>query len=217
MNREGDRVLSNKNNSNFMIRRLHSLIAVIPVGIFVCVHMLLNSSVFISGNESYLALINFMKTAPFVVILEVVVIAIPIIFHGLYGIYIVYLAKNNALKYTYYRNWAFYLQRITALIVLVFLIWHVWVLRLSTHEPQLVINTLAGLLHNPVTFALYIIGVVASMYHFANGLFTFCITWGICVGDRSQKVFATVAGAFFVLISLFAIAILVKISIMPLA
>ena len=209
--------MSNTNNSNFMIRRLHSLLAVIPVGIFVCVHMLLNSSVFISGNESYLAMVNFMKNTPFIFIAEIIIIAIPIIFHGLYGIYIVYLAKNNALRYTYYRNWGFYLQRITALIVLVFLIWHVWTLRISVHEPEMIMSTLIGFLQNPITFALYIIGVVASMYHFANGMFTFCITWGICVGDRSQKVFAAVAMLFFAAISILAIAILIKLSMIPLA
>ena len=183
---------------------------------FVCVHLLLNSSVFLSADgSSYETLIHFMKTAPFIPIMEVVLIALPIIFHGIYGIYIVYLAKNNPLKFTYYRNWAFYLQRITAIIVVLFLVWHVYTLRLSGHhEAADVMNTLVGYLQNPLLFACYIIGVVAAIYHFANGLFTFCITWGICVGDRAQKIFAVCAMLIFAALSIFAIAILVKIAIL---
>ena len=142
-----------------------------------------------------MTMVNFMKHAPFVIVLELVLIAIPLIFHGLYGIYIVYLAKNNALQYKYYRNVAFYLQRITSLIMLAFLVWHVYTLRF------------AG-----VSFVLYVIGIVASIYHLTNGIFTFCITWGICVGDRAQKFFATCAILLFVVMSIWAVGILLALA-----
>lgn len=201
---------------NFFIRRFHSLIALIPIGVFMCLHILLNGSVLISGNESYLALITFMKTAPFIWVLEIIIIALPLLFHAIYGIWIVYLAKNNILKYTYYRNWCFYLQRLTAIIVVIFLLFHVSMLRFMVHEPQAIINQLAGILHNPLYFVLYIIGVLASIYHFANGLFTFCITWGICVGERAQKIFSWAVVAIFIVLSALAITILTKIATMPL-
>lgn len=105
---------------NFFIRRFHSLIALIPIGVFMCLHILLNGSVLISGNESYLALITFMKTAPFIWVLEIIIIALPLLFHAIYGIWIVYLAKNNILKYTYYRNWCFYFTAALPLLLLLF-------------------------------------------------------------------------------------------------
>lgn len=179
--------------------------------------MLLNSSIFLSDDgSSYLTMVNFMKTAPFIVVLELVLIALPIIFHGIYGIYIVYLAKNNAFQYKYLRNWGFYLQRITAIIMLIFLIWHVYTLRLTHHVPEDIMATLVGYLHNPLFLALYIIGVVASIYHLSNGLFTFCITWGICVGERAQKIFSICAMIIFAAISILAVGILIKLSLLPL-
>jgi len=203
-------------NGNFFIRRFHSLIALIPIGLFLCMHLLLNSSVLISGNESYLALITFMKSMPFIIVLEIVIIALPILFHAIYGIWIVYLAKNNVLKYTYYRNWNFYLQRITALIVVAFLFFHVLFLRILVHDPQEIIITFAGILSNPVYFTLYVIGVWASIYHFTNGLFTFCITWGICVGERAQKLFSWAVLAVFIVLAVLALVVLSKIATMPL-
>ena len=196
---------------SFFLRRFHSLIALVPLGLFICVHFLLNSSIFL-GNEAYLTMVNFMKHAPFVIILELVLIAIPLIFHGIYGIYIVYLAKNNALQYNYYRNVAFYLQRITSLILLAFVIWHVYTLRLTTGSPEDVYAVLLATLQNPLTFVLYVIGIVASIYHFTNGIFTFCITWGICVGDRAQKIFAICAILLFVFFSLWAVGILLALA-----
>ena len=197
---------------SFFLRRFHSLIALVPIGIFLCVHLLLNSSIFL-GSEAYLAMVNFMKNAPFIIVLELVLIAIPIIFHGIYGIYIVYLAKNNVLKYKYYRNFAFYLQRITSLIVLAFLLWHVYTLRLATHSPEGVMGVLLTTLQTPLYFVLYVVGVVAAIYHFTNGLFTFCITWGICVGDRAQKIFAICAVGLFVVMSLWAVGILLSLAV----
>ena len=197
---------------DFFIRRFHSLIALIPLGLFLCFHFLLNSSVFIS-NEAYLQVINFMKNAPFIIVLELVLIAIPIIFHGIYGIYIAFLAKNNAFQYRYYRNLAFYLQRVTSIILLAFIIWHVYTVRMAVHTPEGVIGVLLAQMQNPLTLVLYVIGVVSAVFHFTNGLFTFCITWGICVGDRAQKIFALCAVALFVVMSVWAVGILLTLSV----
>ena len=197
---------------SFFIRRFHSLIALIPIGLFICVHFMLNSSIFL-GNEAYMTMVNFMKSFPCIELLEIGLIAIPIIFHGIYGIYIVYLAKNNVLKYKYYRNLAFYLQRFTSLIVLAFIIWHVYTLRIAPVSAEGTFAALLSMLQNPLTFVLYVIGVVATVYHFTNGLFTFCITWGICVGDRAQKIFAICATALFILISIWAVGILLALAV----
>ncbi|MEL7567657.1 MAG: succinate dehydrogenase [Dehalobacterium sp.] len=194
--------------SNFFIRRVHSLLAIIPVGIFLLFHLTLNSTVFFGGNGTYESVIKGMKGIPLIEFAEIFIIAIPILFHGIYGLWIVYVAKNNVLNFTYYRNWAFYLQRITAIITLVFLLFHVYTLRLTTHEPAQVINTFVNQLQHPLFFALYIIGVLSAVYHFANGFFTFLITWGITIGDRSQNFFSKISILLFFALSILGLSIL---------
>lgn len=194
--------------SNFFIRRVHSLLAIIPVGIFLLFHLTLNSAVFFGGNETYQLVIKGMKSIPLIIVAEIAIIAIPILFHAIYGLWIVYVAKNNVLQFTYYRNWAFYLQRITAVITLVFVLYHVYTLRLSVHEPAQVIGTFVSQLQNPLLFAFYIIGVLSAIYHFANGFFTFLITWGITIGDRSQNFFSKLSILLFVGLGLLGISIL---------
>lgn len=198
--------------SNFLIRRVHSLLGIIPIGIFICVHFCLNSSVFLNGFSTYEITIAGMKSIPLIVLAELIIIAVPILFHGIYGIWIVYLAKNNALKFNYYRNWMFYLQRITAVITLIFVLVHVYTLRLAQHEPAAVINTLVSHLQNPLYFVLYIIGVLAAMFHFANGFFTFLISWGITIGEHSQNVFSRISALVFVALGVWGVFILTTIA-----
>jgi succinate dehydrogenase / fumarate reductase cytochrome b subunit len=73
-----------------------------------------------------------------------------------------------------------------------------------THEE------LGGVIHNivmnPVTFILYLISVVAASYHFANGLWSFLVSWGITVGPRAQRVSSYVCMSLFALVSIMFIA-----------
>jgi succinate dehydrogenase / fumarate reductase cytochrome b subunit len=42
-------------------------------------------------------------------------------------------------------------------------------------------------MHEPLTFTVYTLGILGTAFHLANGLWTFCITWGISVSRTSQK------------------------------
>ncbi len=198
--------------SNFLIRKVHSLLGIIPVGIFICVHLLINSSVFFGGYANYEFAVAGMKSIPLIVAAEIIIIAIPIAIHAIYGLWIVYVAKNNALKFTYFRNWAFYLQRITALITLAFVLVHVYTLRFAQHEPAAVVHRLMDKLQNQVYFFLYVIGLAAAVFHFTNGFFTFLISWGITIGDRSQAFFSKFSLALFLALGVLGVSILTVIA-----
>lgn len=201
-----------KKRSNFFIRRLHSLVGLIPVGIFLCVHLLLNSTALFGPNFYANVTIAGMRGIPFIILAELFIIAIPIIFHAAYGIYIVYMAKNNVLRYTYARNWMFYLQRITAIITTIFVVFHVLTLRVFTDSVGDTVVSFVYVLQNPLGLFLYCLCVVAAIFHFSNGLFTLLITWGIIQGPRAQKIFTCLTMAIFVILSALAIITLVVIA-----
>jgi hypothetical protein len=55
--------------------------------------------------------------------------------------------------------------------------------------------------HNiPVMALVYILGIAACTFHFANGLWGFCFSWGITISRRSQQMAAWVFGILGVLI-----------------
>ncbi|MBL4950925.1 succinate dehydrogenase cytochrome b558 subunit [Neobacillus sp. OS1-32] len=179
-------------------RKLHSLAGIIPVGVFMTVHLLVNYSA-VWGIDSYNKAAGFMVNLPFKYFLELFVIFLPLLFHGIYGVVIAFQAKQNVGQYHYARNWKFFFQRITGLIAFVFLIWHVWETKVQVefNGVEANYNLMAGIVDNGWMLTLYIIGILSCIYHFINGFWTFLITWGITASTKSQKITEYIAIVLF--------------------
>ncbi|GAW92811.1 succinate dehydrogenase cytochrome b558 subunit [Calderihabitans maritimus] len=186
----------------FVTRKVHSLAGVVPLTVFLFEHLYLNSFA-LKGAEAYNQKIAFMKGLPYLGFIELVFIFMPLLFHSIYGIYVVYLSKNNVLQYPYYRNWLFYLQRLTAIVTLVFVSIHIYSLRFANllYGKEVSFAAMQELLLNPWVLAFYVIGVIATVFHMSNGLWGFLVSWGIAVGPRAQQVLSAVCGMIFILLS----------------
>lgn len=193
---------------NFYLRRLHSLSGILPIGGFLMFHLFANSTALVSP-ASYNALINFLRGLPFVEFIEWGVLFIPIGFHAIYGVLIYTTARPNHMQYTHLENWRYIIQRASGIIAMFYIAYHIWQFKL-VHELDFdyIAKTLAGTqtvpglplipLLNPFSvYWFYIISLLAINYHFANGLFGFCITWGITIGPRSQKAVSLLGVAIF--------------------
>ncbi|SFB24225.1 succinate dehydrogenase subunit C [Lentibacillus halodurans] len=186
----------------FFYRRLHSLLGVIPIGVFLIQHLVVNHFA-VYGEESFNQAASFMHDLPFRLALEILVIYLPILFHAILGVYIVFVAKNNTRRYGYFRNWMFFLQRITGIITFVFIVWHVWETRvqIGLGNVDLDYSLMEGILASPVMFWFYIIGVISTTFHFANGLWSFLVSWGFTQSPRSQKIVTYVTLIVFLALS----------------
>lgn len=200
--------------TDFYIRRIHSILGIVPIGIFLCLHLTLNSSA-ILGVDAWSAVIDGMRSVPFIILGELFIIAIPILFHAVYGFYIVYLSDMPLLRYQYVKNWMFILQRVTAVITTIFVVYHVLFVRILTDSTLDVMSAMANGLQTPVGFILELIGIWASIYHFTNGIFTFLVTWGVLQGDRIQKVVSLLTMLLCAALCLLALIILIRIAMMP--
>ena len=186
----------------FFIRRLHSLLGVIPIGIFVVQHLVVNHFV-VYGEESFNKAANFMANLPFVLVLETFVIYLPILFHAVLGVYIALaVPRYNSVRYGYFRNWMFLLQRITGILTFIFIVWHVWDTRVQVAlGTELNYSLMEGILIDPFMFWVYIIGVLATVFHLANGLWSFCVSFGIIQSPRSQVIVTYVTVLIFIVVS----------------
>lgn len=185
----------------YFYRRLHSLLGVVPIGLFLINHLVVNHFA-VYGEESFNKAASFMHNLPFVLALEIFVIYLPILFHAILGVYIVFVAKNNVRRYGFFRNWLFYLQRITGIITLVFIAWHVFETRVQVAlGADLDYSLMEGILTNPVMFWFYVIGVLSAVFHFSNGLWGFFVSWGIAQSPRSQKIVTYATLIVFLVVS----------------
>ncbi|MFZ3576370.1 succinate dehydrogenase cytochrome b558 subunit [Virgibacillus sp. DJP39] len=173
----------------FNYRRLHSLLGVIPIGVFLIQHLVVNHYA-VYGRESFNQAAHVLESLPFKLVLETFVIYLPILFHAILGVYIVFVAKNNAKRYGFFRNWMFYVQRITGIITLIFIVWHVWETRvqIGMGNAEANFSLMENILASPAMFWFYIIGVISTTFHFSNGLWSFLVSWGITQSPRSQQI-----------------------------
>lgn len=189
-------------DKHFLVRRIHSLFGIIPVGLFLLEHLFTNSFA-LKGAEAFDDKVEFFQSLPYLLAIETLFIFLPIVFHGVYGLWIYYLGESNVSKYGYFRNWTYLIQRLSGLITFIFIVYHVYTTRLSAIFYGLEIS-FAGMheiLSNPWIAAFYLIGLVASVYHFTNGIWAFFVSWGITVGPKSQQISAVLCNGLFVVIT----------------
>ncbi len=177
-------------NLTFYVRRLHSLCGLGCLGFFLLEHLFTNARALL-GPLSFNRAVGLLTSIPWQIMLpiELCFVAAPFAFHAFYGIYIGLQARNNPVNYPYLNNIQFTLQRLTAWYMLVFLAWHVFHLRVMIRGggTQITYQLMQNLFENPVIFILYLLGMLAAIFHFCNGISTFCMTWGIAKGPRIQK------------------------------
>ena len=234
---------------HFALRRVHSLMG-LAFGGYIAVHLSVNAAGF--SPTAYQGYVNHIHNLePALPIIELITIFIPIIVHALYGIYISWAGvKFNTTKYHYLGNLRYTLQRWTAVVLLLFLAFHIgtlhkWGLKgvhnLIEHVHQVpdplpvddnrqidyskldalqrfsmwcddngglfgpdqayqttvkgVRNVVESDADNPsyigkydkLVMAFYLLGIWSATFHFANGLWTSAIAWGLTTTARAQK------------------------------
>ncbi|HEY3314482.1 MAG TPA: succinate dehydrogenase [Bacillota bacterium] len=199
--------------NNYLFRRIHSLLAVVPLGLFLAEHLVSNSLMVI-GAAKFDAQVRFLQGLPFLLVLEFGLILLPLALHGLYGLYVTLTGQVNLVRYPYGRNWAYVLQRLTGLATFVFVGWHFWTLRLHSYlaKELITFNDLAVIFANPLLAAIYTLATICALYHFLNGLWGFCLDWGIVTGPKAQASLARFLWAAFGVLSVVCVVFAVIIS-----
>jgi len=193
----------------FALKRLHSLTGVVPVGLFLVEHLYTNSRA-LQGPAAFDAAAGDLARLPFVVLIEALGIWLPILFHMVLGILISTTGQANVGRHGYARNWQYFLQRVSGVFLVFYLLYHTWALRFdkgylhSVSAYGFVNHHLA----NPAVLAFYVLGTVAACYHFGNGLFGFAIHWGLATSRAGQRRVARLGMAVFVGLAILGVAAL---------
>lgn len=203
--------------NHFLLTRLHSLLGIMPIGVFLIFHLTTNSSIVWGmldsregktllerGVRTFQSEVDFIHDTPFLLLVEIMGLWIPIAFHAIIGIYIIAQGRDNVFKYGYGANWRYTLQRISGYVGVVFIFYHVATLRWGwtfllpggvQWNHSYAASTTAAMLRGgdnwtaggvAVSIA-YFVCVTLLVFHFANGLWTSAITWGVTISERAQR------------------------------
>jgi len=180
---------------SFLLRKLHSLSGIVPIGAFLIEHILSNFEA-LKGPAAYAAQVKFLNALPLVRVLEWGFIFLPLAFHALYGVYIALRGKSNVIYYPWAGNWMYMTQRWTGYIAFVYIIQHVLRQRFLgdslPEHPGMAFHKVQVELANPWMLAVYIIAMIAVCWHFSYGVWLFAAKWGITPGNVARRRFAYV-------------------------
>ncbi len=189
----------------FLIRRLHSLTGLVPVGVFLFFHLTTNFTVWVSHDffQQNVDLIHGTLDGLLVPV-EWAFIFLPLLFHGIIGLWLAAEGQSNTGHYRYVSNWRYVLQRVTGVLAFFFIIWHV----AHMHKLGSYLNPLFGGKeiiggqfephHHAASTAaaavgplwvrlLYALGMFSAVFHLANGIWTAGITWGLWITPAAQR------------------------------
>lgn len=121
-------------STTFIWRRVHSLMGLWLV-LYLIIHLITNSQAALwigDDGNGFIKMVNALESLPYLQVVETVLIGIPLLIHGIWGIKRALTAKTNSMKgdgslpgLKYGRNRAFTWQRLTSWILLVGIIGHV--------------------------------------------------------------------------------------------
>ena len=176
--------------TSFFWHKLHSLLGIIPIGAFLLEHLLSNFEA-LKGPAAYGAQVRFLNSLPLVRVLEWTFIFIPLLYHGIYGVWIWLRGKSNVVYYPWAGNWMYTMQRYTGLVALLYIGQHVARQRFMgislPEHPYAAFAKVQHELANPWMLAVYIVAMIAICWHFAYGIWLFAAKWGITPGETARK------------------------------
>ncbi len=180
----------------FVLRKLHQLSGIMPLGAFLLEHFYTNSKA-IAGAASFNKAVEDLQAIPYILLVEITFIFIPLIYHAVYGLVITAEARPNNLAYPYPRNWFYTVQRLTGVILFFFILFHVLNFRFGmipglntvsvAHHPEQSFEIVSREFRMIPIFIVYMVGITATVWHFANGIWLFLVDWGITIGERAQR------------------------------
>ena len=168
-------------------------------GGYVAVHLIVNATGF-SPLTYQRNVDKIHDLEPMLPAIEIIAIFTPLLFHLVYGFYISFagVSYDTTTKYRYGGNVRYVLQRISAMILVAFVLYHVltlhkWGLGWFRGENQAYQSTVDSFspfgseIANLAMWAFYLLGIWAATFHFANGLWTAAIAWGLTTTAAAQK------------------------------
>ena len=193
----------------FILRKLHQLSGIMPLGIFLLEHFYTNSKA-LAGEAAFNGAVKDLQSIPYILLVETGGIFIPLIYHAVYGLVITAEMRPNNLHYPYARNWFYTIQRVTGIILFFFILFHVLNFRFGmipglntesvAHFPDKSFAIVSREFHMVPIFIIYVVGITATVWHFANGIWLFLVDWGIVIGERAQRLAGYACIAFGVVL-----------------
>lgn len=176
-----------------------------PVGVFLVLHLWTYGRA-LGGKLALDDATADAANSPYLWVVEGLFIWLPLAFHAAYGLTLTFGARTNVGRYATTRNWMYVLQRVSGVVALAFIVYHLLEYRVPLAVGKM---TRADLFQQlcasmsstsrwgvPVAAIVYLLGIAACVFHLANGLYGVCFSWGVTTSERASRLAAGAFGVF---------------------
>ncbi len=171
-----------------------------PVGAFLVFHLAVNASAS-RGADAYNAMARRLQEWPAALWIEAVLIAAPLAYHGLYGLFLIAVRPpGGAAAPARRRSLAIFL-RATGAPLFAFILFHLWTTRLvqvRDHGSIDLFHWMQALYASPWIRAAYVGGLLAATSHFSAGLWSLAEDWELARTPAARFAAAAFSIAVFV-------------------
>jgi succinate dehydrogenase / fumarate reductase, cytochrome b subunit len=188
--------------SSFFQARIASALAIAPLGLWTFAHLWRNLAAFEGADAWQSAVTEYAH--PFAEAMSGLIVLVPLAIHTVWGVGRLAASRPNNLRYRFYGNFKYLLQRLAALGVLLFLGAHIWQAML---RPRLIEGHAEPFVHiaqfmhsHAPTLVVYLLGTLGVAYHLANGTQTACMSWGVISSQRALRRLEWIAIALFLVL-----------------
>lgn len=181
----------------FILHRLHSFIGVFSLGLFIFLYFHTYSlALHPQGVELFNNKIHSLKNIPFLFLLEMLFIFLPLFFHFTYNFVIWFKGQ----------------KKITGILAFIFVGYHIYA---TFYLPTLQNTTLdylwmVQMFETSWKVFVYLVGGIGLFYYFANAVWNFLIDWGIVINKKTQKNLWFLLGPIFIFLSLVQLGIILN-------
>jgi succinate dehydrogenase cytochrome b subunit len=191
--------------SGFLRARVASALAILPLGVWTFAHLWNNLSAF-EGAEAWQTAVT-KYPHPIAEAMTGLLVLLPLAIHTVWGLGRLATSRPNNVRYPFYGNLKYVLQRLSAVGVLLFLGAHLWLAllkpRLTEGHPEAFADLAQEMHFHTPTLVVYVFGTLGVAYHLANGVQTFCMGWGVVATRRALlRLEWAVIGLFVILLTM---------------
>ena len=172
--------------SRYFAKKLFELTGFVPIGAFLIEHLYSNfQAVGPGGAQRFDNVVKDLQTNPIIIFLEIGAIGLPLLYHAAYGLFVASQARPNVGAYGYGRNWLYLFQRVTGVILLFYIGYHVWNTRLAPmfHPDNPLLQNVDGqplvstaYMHHYFlethlgiqVYWIYVVGISCAVFHFCQ-------------------------------------------------
>lgn len=191
---------TDEERGSFIRARLASLLAIAPLGVWTVGHVWSNLAS-LQGAQAWEQSVTG-HAHPVATLVTSVVVLLPLLLHTVWGLGRLLSFRPNNGRYNFFNNLKYILQRASAVGVLLFLLAHLTLAfikpRFLEGHPETFRGIASEMFHNAPTLPVYLLGTLGVAYHLANGVYTFCMGWGVAVGRNGLKNVQIVSWLIFV-------------------